>query len=144
MKKHRYYCTMCKGTNVLQDAWVSLNTEETSVFDTFFCEDCDGECSVDSEEIEEKITDKHELQTNPDIARYAMLIQNLETRKLIDLPPDKIDTLCWAVLCSFVRGEWFRTHWYKCASDPDVQKWVFAVGNKDILTALRAEIEKAL
>lgn len=84
------------------------------------------------------------MQTSEPDAKYVALIQNLETRKLINLPPDKIDKLCWAVLCSFVRGEWFRTHWYECASDPDVQKWVFDSGNKGTLMALRAEIEKAL
>ena len=47
-----FQCTSCHGNNVLCDAWVSLNDpEDVRLFDQAFCEDCDGECSVEEVEV---------------------------------------------------------------------------------------------
>jgi hypothetical protein len=50
-----FQCTHCRGNNVLQDAWVSLNDhEDVRTFDSTFCEDCGGECSVLEVEVREE------------------------------------------------------------------------------------------
>lgn len=49
----RWACTACGNTNVLQDAYVTLNTnaqgnkEIVSTFDYLYCPLCDGESSVE-------------------------------------------------------------------------------------------------
>ena len=43
-----YRCRACKGTRVLADAWVNLNDPlGIRIFDATYCDDCEGECSVD-------------------------------------------------------------------------------------------------
>jgi hypothetical protein len=56
MAKEKIVCSECGGENVLADAWASWNVEKQewelyNHFDSKFCEDCDGECSVEWVEI---------------------------------------------------------------------------------------------
>jgi len=56
-----FQCTTCRGNNVLQDAWVSLNDpEDVRIFDQAFCEDCDGECNVEEVEVSDENDDEDE------------------------------------------------------------------------------------
>lgn len=49
-----WQCTSCGGCNVFADAWVNINDpEDVRMFDQAFCEDCDGECSVEQVEVED-------------------------------------------------------------------------------------------
>jgi hypothetical protein len=45
-------CAVCGSENVVADAWAEWDVEKQdwelrSTFDDKFCEDCEGECSVD-------------------------------------------------------------------------------------------------
>lgn len=49
-------CSTCGSTNVLADAWaewceIEQKWELQNVFDAAHCEDCDGETSIDDEEL---------------------------------------------------------------------------------------------
>lgn len=51
-KPIQIYCSHCKGTNVMRDAWAEWNVELQqwelgNVFDAGFCEDCDGEARLE-------------------------------------------------------------------------------------------------
>lgn len=62
MKRIRYTCSHCHGPNVRWDAWASWDEEQQMVlensFQDTFCEDCEGSCSVDEEEIVEPNEDQ--------------------------------------------------------------------------------------
>lgn len=57
--KYKKVCSHCKSENVLFDAYAEWNEEEqkfelVEVYDKgHYCEDCDGECSIENIEIEE-------------------------------------------------------------------------------------------
>lgn len=58
-KRMQYKCLDCGGSNILHDSWARWNPELQrfeleNVFDQGFCIDCDGECSLDIVEWEEK------------------------------------------------------------------------------------------
>lgn len=51
-KKTVLVCTECKSEKVLQEAYVNPNDMAIiSVFPTFYCEDCDGECHVEEKQV---------------------------------------------------------------------------------------------
>lgn len=55
--KIRKVCSHCGSTDVLEDAYVSWDekTQKYQIHNVFekgaFCQDCNGECSIDEEEI---------------------------------------------------------------------------------------------
>jgi hypothetical protein len=58
MTKLKMICTECGSTDVRRDAWANWcekiqDWELAEVYDNAFCIDCDGECSIKEEEIEE-------------------------------------------------------------------------------------------
>ena len=67
-----FQCTSCGGNSVLQDAWVSLNDPEyVLTFDSMFCQDCDGECSV--KEVEVPDDDEDDLTPQPEYQPEAVI-----------------------------------------------------------------------
>lgn len=42
-----YVCAYCDSSEIVYDAWVSVNTGEIeATFDNTYCFDCDGETSI--------------------------------------------------------------------------------------------------
>ena len=53
MYRTLYTCSTCGSEDVFCDAWASLNEEERVIrFDALHCENCEGECSVNEQEVE--------------------------------------------------------------------------------------------
>lgn len=57
--KLKMTCRECGSENVLRDAWAEWDYESQewvlqNVFDAAFCEDCEGECSIDETEVKEE------------------------------------------------------------------------------------------
>jgi hypothetical protein len=55
--KVTHKCARCGGTNVLRDAWAEWDDETqtwvlNNVFDQAYCEDCDGETSLEEVPLE--------------------------------------------------------------------------------------------
>ena len=53
----RKICSECGSDNVLADAYARWNSEKNdweldSTFDSYYCNECEGECSVEDVEIE--------------------------------------------------------------------------------------------
>lgn len=54
MNEKEYVCNRCGSNRVMNDAWVPANDpEDVRVFDAAFCEDCDGECTIEVAEVKE-------------------------------------------------------------------------------------------
>jgi len=59
MKKYTYICTTCGSDRVLLDAWARWNTdtqqwELSSTFDSAYCEECQGECRIEQQPINDQ------------------------------------------------------------------------------------------
>ena len=56
MAKIRKKCGTCGSTDVVQDAWAEWSEEHQqwdlqNTFDNSYCNTCEGECSIEDEEI---------------------------------------------------------------------------------------------
>lgn len=73
--KIKKVCTNCGSENMLQDAYVSWNKETQkpevhSTFDTWHCQDCEGEASAKDVELtpsKEEILEEMELHNNDEV-----------------------------------------------------------------------------
>lgn len=52
-KRIIYTCTFCGSEDVMQDGMIALNSDDTVTYDNYYCQNCDGECKVNREEVED-------------------------------------------------------------------------------------------
>lgn len=53
------YCTTCGSSDIVADAWVSWDEDKQewvvyNVFDDYYCNSCESECSITDEELNDR------------------------------------------------------------------------------------------
>lgn len=77
-----FQCTSCGGNRVLCDAWVNLNDDEdVRTFDQTYCEDCDGECSVQEVDVDEDFR-SFEMFSEQGNRLVAQIVKNAIAKEL--------------------------------------------------------------
>lgn len=54
MTRTRYTCPTCGGDRIVQDAYLWLNTDETTTYDAVLCDDC----GVEITPVETEVSDE--------------------------------------------------------------------------------------
>lgn len=93
IKKIRKVCSECGSTDVRVDAWASWDEtnqqwELAESYDNSWCIDCEGECTIDDEEIKEMITYSVDIREVHISTREVTVSEDIGVEEIIRLGLD--------------------------------------------------------